>query len=355
MHRVAVLAIVFGCGRINFGPIGGDDGDGSTTSITSNIAFISTTKTMANFGGLVEADAICQADARAAGLDGTFLAFMSTQTVHARSRFTSSRGWVLADGTPLLDTMDGVFDAFVIFNALDRDAFGTRFPLVFAWTGTNFAGETYTGQTCADWQSSTASGAGGASTDPGFAGGGIYDCTNFLSLFCFEVGDVDVVTPTRSSGRIAFVSSTARTAGTGTAELDMICRDDASAAGLTGQYLAAVGTTSTAAASRFVVDARPWVRIDGTVIAGPGGMFAGSSLDSFLNQNADGTYTVTLTWTGVGIDSMQPVVSTECCADWNALGGETGAIGAVNTLSSAFWNAGQIPCTTQVRVRCFEQ
>jgi hypothetical protein len=50
-----------------------------------------------SFGGLAGADEKCQTLATNAGLPGHFLAWLSTSTTDARSRFASARGWIRPD------------------------------------------------------------------------------------------------------------------------------------------------------------------------------------------------------------------------------------------------------------------
>src|SRR5262249_39410673 len=63
--------------------------------------------------GLTGADALCQSEARAAGLPGTYLAFMATTGQSAGSRFNADGGpnWYRVDDIPLAATPAELLDA----------------------------------------------------------------------------------------------------------------------------------------------------------------------------------------------------------------------------------------------------
>lgn len=138
-------------------------------------------------GGVAGADAKCQAAAVAAGLPGTFVAYLATDGATAESRLASPGPW--------FRTNDGarVFDAGPAFEAtpavpIDRtEDGGVLGGAVFVWTGIALpnAGE----RTCADWSATTGFGGFGKADTNGAdwkQGIGTVDCAEPQRLYCFE-------------------------------------------------------------------------------------------------------------------------------------------------------------------------
>src|SRR5438067_367824 len=69
-----------------------------------NIAFATSTVQTGNLGGLDGADMLCTRLAHDAGLDGTYVAWLSVSTTTAFSRVQQAPGWVAVDGTPIAET-----------------------------------------------------------------------------------------------------------------------------------------------------------------------------------------------------------------------------------------------------------
>jgi len=124
----------------------------SATSVTAtfdlapNIMFVSSARYFGTLGGLSGADSKCQGLASAAGLAGTYVAYLSALNVntpiHAPSRVGSASGWVRVDGAPVM-TFITQFASGSVTNAprlteLGGDVGATQFPT--AWTGTNTGG-----------------------------------------------------------------------------------------------------------------------------------------------------------------------------------------------------------------------
>lgn len=181
----------------------GIDCGGSCAPCSSESRFVFVTSTVqgANFGGLEEADATCQTLANAAGVPGTFKAWLSSTTLPALARFAATgEPYTLVDGTPiandLADLTDGTID-----NPIDLDEWGDPPPdtghtcgdgAAVVMTGTGAAGTVYAGGTCGDWTSttlgSTAFGST-ARTDALWsivcAGSGIGNCNHMAPFYCF--------------------------------------------------------------------------------------------------------------------------------------------------------------------------
>jgi hypothetical protein len=141
-------------------------GTTTTTLPATRIAFVTSASFTGGgsqgFGGLTGADARCNTAASAAGLPGTYLAWLSHCSANASpsSRFSDGAPWARVDGpvvaTDLADLLDGTLQ-----NPLDVDETGTQVPAgTDVWTGPLASGTSAgqcTSNTCNDW-TTTASG-----------------------------------------------------------------------------------------------------------------------------------------------------------------------------------------------------
>jgi hypothetical protein len=169
--------------------------------------FLSSWVVWADFGGVEGADEACQAMADDAGLDGTFMAWVSSidQQAVLADRFTHHDGpYVLMDGTPIADDWDDLTDG-TIAAAIVVDEYGNA-PAGFVggnchggatctqvFTGATAAGGAYNGQhaDCDGWSTTTYlpafAGGDASATDQGwslFAAG--LRCDYAARLYCFE-------------------------------------------------------------------------------------------------------------------------------------------------------------------------
>ncbi len=305
--RTLLLFMAVGCGRFGFqesGVAGPDDVDGSVGdsagSVAPNLIFISPKQPDANFGGLAGADAICTDAAAAAGLGGTYRAWLSTPTVNAASRFSTARGWVRVDGAPVADSMDSLTMQHQLFHPVALDATGNRVD-VFVATGTDQNGKwsQLNGDgSCSGWTTAAVSASFkqlvglarfGTVGWTNAAGG---DCNMPTSLYCLGIDRVSTLTITPASGRKAFVSKANFDAATGIAGADTLCRGEATAAGLAnaGTFKALLATTAASAASRFNEGGPPWVRVDGVEVAPTATALFDQQITAPIDVRADGTY-----------------------------------------------------------------
>lgn len=163
--------------------------------------FISSKTTQSNFGGLAQADAICQSAATGAGLSGTYKAWLSTSGVNASTRLShSSVPYVLVDGTVVATDWNGLVSGAPLKSAIDLDETG-MFVIAgtttgITWTGTDTSGA-YSGEACGDWtvseDCSMSTAYEGTSGQDNFANSGWTVagapgcCTvQIFALYCFE-------------------------------------------------------------------------------------------------------------------------------------------------------------------------
>jgi hypothetical protein len=132
--------------------------------------FVSSVLYTGNLGGLTEADAKCQALADAAGLCGTFKAWLSDATADAAARLTHVTGnYVLTDGQIIASGWSGLVSG-TIQHAVNRTETNGAAPvgtvkcggttITPVWTGSTTAGANVMNGSCSNWTSS-GSGPGG--------------------------------------------------------------------------------------------------------------------------------------------------------------------------------------------------
>lgn len=234
MRRPAVLALglasIAGCGSLlglngddedsevlkqgpggdaqaNDGTTGVDDDGSSTTNVTDDAgdggdagkdavapaprrrAVFATQKTMNGaFGGIDEGDTVCRNEAADAGLDGSFVVWLSTDNVGAKSRLVTDAGWYLLgpDAAPVFTGPSAIVNGSFPQTAITRDAKGQNVTGQ-AWTGTRQDGTTYDSD-CAGWSDTGATGVPGVlgAKDETWTGAAPTFCSESKRLLCFE-------------------------------------------------------------------------------------------------------------------------------------------------------------------------
>jgi hypothetical protein len=154
-----------------------------------------------DFGGLEGADAICQAEADAAGLPGTFLAWLSDSAESPSTRFVKYNPlldpqypYELVDGTLVASGWVDLADGTLV-NTIHLTATGTHpSGVLLAWTNTKLYGlpakvlldPAY--DSCSDWTDLWKSGWGGQlnARDANWTLAGLMDCDATAHLYCFQ-------------------------------------------------------------------------------------------------------------------------------------------------------------------------
>ena len=325
-----------------------------------NKVFVTSATFTGDLGGQKGADAKCARAAKAAGLSGTFKAWLSTSKRNARDKLGKARGFVRVDGQPFADRVSDIL-AGRILNPLDIDENGDQ-SINAVWTGTLGDGTVANtppppgftpGDTCSDWTSNffeTQGDTGVSSYGPTFWTDNLENagnsCSSEQSLYCFDTSHVTPLTVTKTPGRIAFVSKGTLDNTSGIAGADTLCATEASAASLPGTFQALLSTSTTPAAMRsgfnFLAMSEPYLRPDGIKIADAPTIASGAPLDSGIWQNADGTYVTTfsLPWTGSSTPSS-PTTTAQTCDDWSTNSDPaSGDIGEARDSGEFWWFAG---------------
>jgi hypothetical protein len=331
----------------------------TATPGTFNIAFVTSTTHNGNLGGLAGADAICTGRAAAAGLPGTYVAWLSTSTVDAVSRLAGARGFVRPDGAPFADQPSEI-GANQIFNTLHLDENGNDVGADVVWTGTMSNG-TASGNTCTDWSVATGNGRSGNSEGgpAAWTDTANTNCSQPHRLYCFGTS-INALTlgPTVQTGNIAFITNGTINPSTapGLAGADALCTTEATNFALPGTYKALLATSTASAISRFAVAAQ-YVRPDGTLIATGAALAAGSALASGIWQRPNGVYLVSFSdvaWTGAATPSVAGTTASTC-SDFTSSTG-SGTFGRGTLADPTWWkDAGTSPCGQAHHVYCLQE
>jgi trimeric autotransporter adhesin len=331
----------------------------------NNVVFVTSTTYRGDLGGLAGADQKCATLASAAGLTGTYQAWLSTSTTKAASRLAGARGWTRVDGAPVADLVTDLVPDNRILNPISLDETEKPWGGQSVNTGTDRSGNATTGN-CLDWTLAADSSEAGSGVPVGVGrtDGGPNSWTYYATcvggccsapslIYCFGIDkSVPLVFPT-STGKRAFVTSQSHSGNLGgVTGADSICAQEATNAGLSGTFRALLATTTASAASRFTV-ASQYVRPDGQVIATGSALFSGDAPRSGIWQTASGSYVGgLLVWTGAA-SIIQPGTVDSTCGDWLSTSSTAGRYGSESRLLS-WWSSSTGGCATSRGQYCIE-
>jgi hypothetical protein len=149
--------------------------------------FVTSTTTKGGFGGTSGADAFCAAHATAAGLSGTFKAWLSITGDGPSTRFTQSAvPYGLVDGTIVANDWSDLVDG-TLAHAIDVDESGNTVS-DDVWTSTDGAGAPLSPNCNNYLDATTASGICGNTNlkNGGWTNNSSPSCSLSLRLYCFE-------------------------------------------------------------------------------------------------------------------------------------------------------------------------
>jgi hypothetical protein len=122
------------------------------------VIFVSSQHYKGNFGGLIGADAKCQALAQAAPLPGTFKAYLSDSLTSANSRLLhTARPYALVDGTIVVLDYAGLISTPHLAPVDLDEKGGTPPASTYVWTGMSFGEVGITSFDCSRWGTNSAS------------------------------------------------------------------------------------------------------------------------------------------------------------------------------------------------------
>lgn len=152
-----------------------------TPAVANNLVFVTSGTYDGALGGLTGGDAICNSLAGAAGLGGTFVAWLSDGTTDAKDRLTGAGPFVGVQGFPIAADVADLTDGLV--GSISRDENNQPVNVTGVWTGTHWDGTAY-GLDCVGWTSNTNGGSvRGRSGNKGTSG---TSWTSFADASCFS-------------------------------------------------------------------------------------------------------------------------------------------------------------------------
>jgi len=137
--------------------------------------------------GRAGADALCNVSASTAGLDGSWMAWVSDSTTNAIDRIQDVGPWYGLDGSKVFESKAGLVGNPLTAIVVDEIGGHTDYAM---WTGTLADGKK-AAATCSDWTSSSAQdygmcGSNNATTQEKWSEFTIPLCNNPYNLYCFE-------------------------------------------------------------------------------------------------------------------------------------------------------------------------
>lgn len=353
--------------------VGGAGGDAGSEATGPNIVFTTSSQWAPEaLGGLDGADAKCQSLADAAGLTGTFVAWLSDSTADARDRLSDARGWVRTDGKPFADRVQDIV-AGLHYYTPNHDEHGERvtgalLPVVTGTAPDGTASAPF-GDFCQDYTGPNDT-YGAVRGDLNYVDdrwttlgefvGDLEPCGALARLYCFQIDHDDVVDATFPPSRKAFISSSAVRPDMGRSNLDAECVTEAEANDLTGSFLAFVSTNTESAASRFDLTGLTYARVDGLpIVEQATDLAAGTPLDVPINLHADGNLISgpnQIAYSGADTP-MQTSTNATSCNNWSiSVYDNFVQVGNPGVSSAAWWNdRTDWRCNTWVKVYCFEE
>ncbi len=322
-RRAVLLMLLAGC-RFDFneltdaglGDTGGNAGDSAGPALnrvfTTSAAFTGQL-VFGSLTGVAAGDAICTDEAAAAGMTGTFAAWLSDDTRNATDLLAGSSGWVRVDGVPFAQTVAD-FTAQNNFTAFSVDVHGQFIPdTAMIRLGGSPSGVTQGTDTCTNFTDDTM----GVSTaqwahSVGDAGTSFGACNQQLALGCVEYGRQASV-PFEGTGRYAF--GVRSWTPTSLADADAICTANATQLGLPGSYVAALATSTQSIEERAGTLDGPWQR-PGHIPVSSGPL--GGTLLAPIGQDTGLQYMV---WTGATSLTARQPAAAQSCSDWTMSSG----------------------------------
>ncbi len=332
--------------------------------VLKNYVFVTSTLHGADFGGQLGADAICKQRARAAGLPGQYMAWLSTVDIDARDRIPDATGgWVRTDKRPFATSLAALTSGAVLYpprlDELGNDLVKDSSPVITATgpDGTFFREGSYTD--CAGWTSIDTT----INYRTGTASGGTYQwtaadgatCTQHGHILCLGIDDAVSIKVAARTGRLAFLSTRVYLPGKGVAAADALCANEATASALSGSFIALLATGAASAVSRLSAG-ETWVRADGVAIVDHAAdLLGGKPLLAPISVQLDGSYHGTVgAWTGAGAPNVVAKGALHC-SSWSASTGE-GLHGLSGSSGAQAFDFDLLPCTANyLHLYCLER
>jgi hypothetical protein len=275
---------------------------------------------------------------------------------------------VRVDGQPFADTIGSLLASSQMYWPLILDEHGAvpSPSIPFVWSGTLSDGGLT--QNCVDFQFRDAglngeAGSLGAVT-PAWSASSPLACSYALPLYCFGIDQQTPVSPLAPTpSRLAFLSVSSYVLDGGIGQADGDCAAEASAAGLSGNFLALLSTDGGSAWSRFGASGGAWVRLDGAALKPTAAALLavdGGGLDVALNLDRAGVYQVSgnngAVWSG-SVTPAEASTGTNNCANWTSTTLFASGTGVPAALNGTWWDFAALgsSCGTPHHLYCLQQ
>jgi len=317
--------------------------------------------------GVAGADTECMNRASAAGLPGTYHAWISAAGTDANAR-VGSGGWVRTDGRPFasgIAALKNKINQQVFYPArVDENGNDLGPAHIVAATGGNNDGSNF-GDQCTNYTSTAGSlYVGVASAGTQYWSYSYLDsqgCMSPAHLYCFRTDLSAPIMPPPPPGpvRRIFTSALPFTPGGGLTAADAQCQLDAKAAGFPNwaTFVALMATSGAPAISRVNLTGPPWRRPDQVLVVANAADLAAGNLLAPIDLTADGmTYAARAAWTGA-MDVGSKASDGYACNDWTiATSGASSYFGYTDFAITPDWfNSGRLTCdTVNVYLTCLE-
>jgi len=168
-----------------------------------------------DFGGLMYGDYVCQSEALAAGLSGTWKAVLSDDTTSATSRLALSTNIYnlrpgAAGGFQRVSDSNSFWGSGGLANLFNYSASGAAPASVYGWTGSSAAGAS-SGTTCNSWTTSLSSGTGTLgrnNVSTAYVANTTTNCGTTRTLFCINQQSSPATPSDPTSFAADFIGST---------------------------------------------------------------------------------------------------------------------------------------------------
>ena len=325
-----------------------------------NLAFVSSTESPTNLGGVAPYDAACNAAATMAGINdaggNAFIAWVSDGTSSALSRIGLASGWVRMDGRAVAQSRNTLFAAQGVLNPVRYTETGEDLGETTLLTGTREDGSAAAAGTCSNW---TSTGGANLMTGNGMGGPTVWSAAGPTAcsaatyhLLCVMKSYVGGPVSTTFMGKKLWLSNSAY-APAPTANPDTLCNNERPAGVALGRALV---SRTNAAASTLLTAATMYVRPDGQEI-GTGAEIVAGTARGGIWQSANLAYWSGQAWTGSATIDTAGITSSTC-DNW-VEGASTGRF-AIPGFARRVWgsNLPVIVCNnipaTGPRLHCYE-
>ena len=162
--------------------------DLSGCTIAPKRAFVTSSDSLGDFGGLAGGDAICQARADSVPLGGSWTAWLSDSSTDAKDRITDSLYTRVDETTVIATSLADLTDGSLLASIRTTQT-GANTVIAPAWTGTRDDGTAHPAR-CGDWMSKNNPDFGRVGSPPATGSEWTSDfsppCNFFNHMLCFE-------------------------------------------------------------------------------------------------------------------------------------------------------------------------